>query len=127
MSFNQCVFVGRVTHDFEIKEVVVNKETIPVSSFSVAINERSKESDPLYIDVSAWRRLAKLTASFLRKGSLVLVHGRLKKEAYQKAVSVNGETVNVPMISIRLLLDTFQCLEPKSEDPSETTREVDHA
>jgi single-strand DNA-binding protein len=59
---------------------------VPVSSFSMATNEKWNNSDGVLQErvvwwrVSAWRRLAETCNEFLHKGSQVLVEGRMNPD-----------------------------------------------
>jgi single-strand DNA-binding protein len=61
-------------------------EGTPVTSFSVAVNERWTNQDgeaqerTLWFRISAWRRLAEICNQYLSKGRHVLVEGRMNTD-----------------------------------------------
>jgi single-strand DNA-binding protein len=62
-----------------------------VVKLRVASNERKKDAngewvnvDSVFLDVSAWRDLAEGAAETLKKGSRVVITGKLKQREYQK-------------------------------------------
>lgn len=65
-------FTGNLGADVVLREVVVRGETVKVASFSVAINN-GKDTPPTWVKVTVWRKTAEACASFLKKGSHVMV------------------------------------------------------
>ena len=102
MSINQFQGIGRVVKDPEVKTLKGEESKAKkVTKFSVAISrEHGDEAD--FFNVSAWGKLADLTADILKKGQLVYVVGRLQVS------SKEGKTY------VDLQLDKFQVLEKKS-------------
>jgi single-strand DNA-binding protein len=81
MSFNKVILEGHLGADPAIKETSNGKA---VAEFSLATN--SKTADGKHVDwhrIKAWERLAK-TCQYLRKGSRVLVDGRIQYRSYEK-------------------------------------------
>jgi single-strand DNA-binding protein len=75
---NRFTFTGRLTAEPEHKMVGENDLT----KFSIAVGrEMSKEVD--FMDITTWRKTAKNCASYLSKGSHVLVEGRIEKRSYE--------------------------------------------
>jgi single-strand DNA-binding protein len=81
---NKVFLVGRLCTDPELKYTpsgvaVVNFRVAVDRSFQNASGER--ETD--FIDVVAWRQNAEFVDTYLRKGRLVLVEGRLQVRQWQ--------------------------------------------
>lgn len=109
MDINRATIVGRLTRDPESR---VTQNGINVTSFGVATNfvwtdqngER-KESVEFH-NVVAWRKLGEIVSQYLRKGSRVLVEGRLQTRSWdgQDGVKRNRTEIiadNVIMLDSR--------------------------
>jgi single-strand DNA-binding protein len=61
----------------------------PVTTFSVAVNQRWRGSDggaretTDWFNIEAWGRLGEICKEYLHKGSLVFIEGRLKTDRYE--------------------------------------------
>lgn len=85
MELNKVLLIGNLTRDTEARFLPNGSQ---VTKFSLASNRRytsngEKKEEVLFIDVETWGRQAETCSQFLRKGSQVLVEGRLKMEQYQ--------------------------------------------
>ena len=85
-SYNRVTLVGNLTRDVEIR--FTQNET-PVTDVGLAVNERRKApdgewvSEPVYVDVTLWGRTAEVADQYLKKGSLVLIEGRLRLDTWE--------------------------------------------
>lgn len=85
-SYNRVTLVGNLTRDVEIR--FTQNET-PVTDVGLAVNERRKAPDgewvtePVYVDVTLWGRTAEVADQYLKKGSLVLIEGRLRLDTWE--------------------------------------------
>ena len=86
MTINRSILVGRLTADPDVR---YTKDEIPVVKFAIAVkrpNEtgegKGREVD--FINIIAWRGLAKICGEYLKKGKLVAVEGRLQINRYEK-------------------------------------------
>jgi len=61
----------------------------------------------LFIDCSAWGRTAEVVSRFCRKGSAVLVDGRLRLETWERSEGGQGRKIS-------LQVDTMQMLDGRS-------------
>jgi single-strand DNA-binding protein len=90
-ALNRVQLIGRLGKDPEGKYTPTGKRVI---HFSVAVSERWKtqEGEPKeyteWINIEAWGRLGEVCQTYLKKGSLVYVEGRLKTDKYED----RGET-----------------------------------
>lgn len=86
-SLNQVTLMGNLTRDPELKQTPSGQS---VTSFSLALNRSYKGTDGEwqettdYVDVTAWGRTAEQVSERLRKGSRVLVGGRLQSRSWEK-------------------------------------------
>jgi single-strand DNA-binding protein len=87
VSINYTCIGGNLTRDPELKFL---DGGIAVCNFSVAINEKytdkqgNKKENVAFIEVVAWKKTAELTAEYLKKGSPVVVEGKLSQDTWEK-------------------------------------------
>lgn len=81
-SVNQVYLLGRLTRDPELRRT---KSGIAFCDLSMAINEKGKggEDRTTFVDVQAWDRQAETSAENLRKGSTIIVEGRLATDQWE--------------------------------------------
>mgnify|MGYP006399700665 FL=1 len=110
-SYNKVIIMGNVTRDPDLKRL---DSGTSVCDIGVAINEswKDKEGNPreqtTFVDVVAWARQAETCAEYLRKGSPVLIDGRLQLDEWEK----DGEKRS----KMRVRADRVQFLGGKSSD-----------
>lgn len=85
-AFNMVILLGNLTRDVELKYSASGK---PVAHFGIAINRKwtNKDTgetteDTCFVDLTAFGRTAEIASEYLKKGSLVLVQGRLSFYAW---------------------------------------------
>src|SRR6266581_4962435 len=83
MKYNYCTFVGNAGRAPEVR--TTTDGTI-IASFSLAVSTWSKEAEgkgePIWLRIVAFGKLAETVEKFVRKGSHVLVAGRLSVREY---------------------------------------------
>ena len=102
--FNKVILVGRLCTDPELKYTpsgvaVVNFRVAIDRSFANAQGER--ETD--FIDVVAWRQNAEFVDTYMRKGRLVLIDGRLQVRQWQTNDGQRRRNTEVVADNIRAL------------------------
>ncbi len=86
-SFNQVTLMGNLTRDPELRQIPSGQS---VCSFSLALNRSYKGSDGNwqeavdYVDVVAWANLGERVSQYMKKGSPVLVSGRLQSRQWEQ-------------------------------------------
>ena len=82
---NHIVIMGRLTRDPELR---YTQSQTPVASFTVAVDRDfggrdggEKQTD--FIDSSAWRQTGEFVSKYFRKGSMIVVSGRLQSRKWQ--------------------------------------------
>src|SRR5438132_6346217 len=103
-SFNLCTFTGRVGTD---PEQHTSQEGNIVSRFRLAIDAPSKEKETLWLTIISFKKLAELVGSYVKKGALVLVSGRLSIRPYT-------DKQNVEKTAIEILANDVIFLSPKA-------------
>src|SRR5437763_7377082 len=97
-GFNHCVFVGRVGKDPELKQT---NEGVSYCRFRLAVDQGKDE--PLWLSVVAWRSLATQVEKYVKKGSLVLVSGRLSVDTYTDKQNQKQTGVEIVALDVRFL------------------------
>lgn len=116
ISFNQCVFVGNVGTVPELKKT---KDDVSVCRFRLAVQDYASKSaegekkEPLWLTVNAWRSLAEQVSTYVKKGSLVLVSGRL-------AVHTYTDKTNVERTEVEVIASEVRFLDQKPQTPEQT-------
>jgi single-strand DNA-binding protein len=85
-GLNKVTLIGNLGKEPELQLLEGN---VPVAKFSLATTEAFKDKNGQtqystdWHTVVLWRNLADLAATYLRKGSLVYVEGKLKTRSYE--------------------------------------------
>lgn len=85
-GFSKAIITGNLTRDPELRTTTSGTN---VCSFSVAVNRTYKGTDGenkeevSYIDCVAWGKLGEVIAQYAKKGSSVLVSGRLNQRSFE--------------------------------------------
>ncbi len=81
MDLNRVFLYGNLTRDPETRNTQSGAQ---VTNFSIAVNERrGREESTMFIKIETWNKTAELCDRYLRKGSGVLIEGRLKIDEYE--------------------------------------------
>jgi single-strand DNA-binding protein len=115
-SFNKVILIGNLTRDPELK---TSSTGTKVADLRLAISETWRDKNTgenrevvCYVDVAAWNRTAELCSQFLKKGSPILVEGRLQMDEWTTA---QGEKRN----KLRVRADVVKFLStPKRDAPA---------
>ncbi|MFY8000594.1 MAG: single-stranded DNA-binding protein [Candidatus Kapaibacteriota bacterium] len=89
-GFNRVLLIGNVGKDPEIRYTTSG---VPVATFALATSEMWKDKDGVpqertdWHNVVAWRKLAEIIQEIVKKGSRLLVEGKIQNRSYEK----NGE------------------------------------
>ena len=85
-GFSKAIITGNLTRDPEVRNT---PNGASVCSFSVAVNRVYRDSngeqkeDVSFIDCSAWGKLGEMICQYAKKGSSVLVSGRLDQRSWE--------------------------------------------
>lgn len=121
-GFNRVVLIGNVGKDPDIRYTTSG---VPVATFSLATSEMWKDKDGApqertdWHNVVAWRKLAEIIQEIVKKGSRLLVEGKIQTRSYEK----NGEKRYVTEIVADniLLLDGRKNLEEMMQESHGTS------
>ena len=82
---NHIVIMGRLTRDVELRST---QSGVSVASFTVAVDRNfsgrdggEKQTD--FIDCVAWRQTGEFVSKYFRRGSMIVVSGRLQSRKWQ--------------------------------------------
>jgi single-strand DNA-binding protein len=103
-SFNKVVLVGNLTRDPELR---YTPKGTAIAKVGLAVNHKWKneagemKEEVTFVDIEVWGRTAENVGQYMRKGSSMLVEGRLKLETWddkqtnqkRSKMLVVGETV----------------------------------
>lgn len=83
-SFNKVIIIGNISNEIELKQTVNGTS---VCSFNVAVNRFSREPGAEkkadFFTVTAWQSKAEFVSRYFKKGSPILVCGRLENREWQ--------------------------------------------
>lgn len=111
--FHTIIIVGNVGRDPEMR---YTPSGAPVTSFSVATSRQynnqagEKVKETIWFRVTAWNKLAETCNNFLKKGSKVLIEGRLVPDLgtgspriWQRQDGTSGTSYEVTAATVRFL------------------------
>jgi len=84
--FNKVILVGNLTRDLELRYL---QSGTAVGNTGIAVNRKFKSAngeqkdETLFIDITFFGRTAEIANQYLRRGSKVLVEGRLKLDSWE--------------------------------------------
>ena len=87
-TFNRVVLMGNLTRDPQLRDAGTSGHK--VCEMGIAVGEKAKDASgnprdiPCFVDFEAWDRLGELCGQYLRKGSPVLVEGKLQMDSWEK-------------------------------------------
>jgi single-strand DNA-binding protein len=82
---NEISLMGNVCRDIDLRHTSAGTAVCDVA---LAVNDRVKRADEwvdetCFVDVTCWGSLAEVAERYLRKGSLVAFHGRLRQQKWE--------------------------------------------
>ncbi len=98
-SVNRVILVGRLVANPELRETASG---VHVTTIRVATNDRKQAQ---FHDVVLWRQLADFAATYMTKGRLAYIEGRIQARTWDGANGTQRRTVEV-------VADRFQALSP---------------
>ncbi len=106
MNLNKVILVGRLTQDPELRNATSGAA---VCSFGLATNRvwtdrqtSEKKNSTEFHNIVLWRRLAEIASQYLKKGSLVLIEGRLQTRSWDDPSGVKKYKTEVVGESMQL-------------------------
>lgn len=134
-SLNKVFLIGNLTRDPDARRTPTGT---PVTDLRLAVNRKYRTADgrdvdeTCYVDVTVWGRQAETAGEYLRKGSAVLVEGRLHLREWTNKDNQKVSRLSVVAERIQFLGSPrraeFADAPPEMEEsptPSEGTAEMD--
>ncbi|WP_455515230.1 single-stranded DNA-binding protein [Pseudostreptobacillus sp.] len=103
---NYVSLLGRLTRDVEVTYTQSGKA---YARFSLAVSRGTSNKDEVdFINCIAWEKRAETISQYFKKGSRILVQGRITTGSYEK----NGET----RYTTDVVVNNFDFIETKSSE-----------
>jgi single-strand DNA-binding protein len=124
VSLNRTILVGRLAADPEVRYTT---NEVPVARFALAVERPAKngEKEVDFVNIVAWRGLAKICGEYLKKGKPIAIEGKLHIRKYEK----DGEKRSITEIVAdnMQMLDTryYNKAQPKPADQEEESLEIE--
>lgn len=90
-AVNHVILMGRLTADVELRTTGTGKN---VATITLAVDKQSGEGANFF-DVTAWEKLADTLSMYTRKGSKVLVQGRIEQQTWEQDGNKRSKVVVV--------------------------------
>ena len=92
---NKIILMGRLTRDPEVR--YTQKDNTPVARYSLAVDKKHKRDDGItadFFNMVVFGKSAEFTEKYLRKGTKMLITGRVQTGSYEK------DGVKVPFFEV---------------------------
>ena len=105
-TLNKVMLAGRLTRDPETR---YTPSGAAVCNMGIAVNRRFRGSsgewqeEVCYVNVVAWSKLAERLGETLKKGSAVMVEGRLQSRSWETKDGQKRNTIEVNALSVQSL------------------------
>lgn len=114
---NKLIIIGNLVKDPETRELHQDgSNATALCTFTVAVNSRN--GDPEYFRVTAWRKLAETCARYLEKGRKVCVTGPVSVHVYK---TQDG----TPRATLEVEAQDVEFLSPRKGDAAEPAAPAD--
>ena len=135
--FNKAILIGRLGRDPEVRYTTSGTA---VADFSVATNEvwtdqsGERQERTEWHRIVVWRRLAEICEKYLRKGSLVMIEGRIQTREWDDRDGNRRRTTEIVALGMKMLDSrtdrmgggpTADRSGPRSSAPSQPSQEVE--
>jgi len=77
---NRTLLIGNLTRDPELRYTA---QGTPVCNFGLAVNNRRREDEVLFVDITCWGSQAESVATHMVKGRQVLIEGRMTYRTWE--------------------------------------------
>lgn len=97
---NRVILIGRLAQDPELKYTT---QGTAVCNFTLAVGRKFNRDQTDFIDIVVWRGLAENCATYLGKGRLAAVEGRLQIRSYETQDGQKRRVAEVVADDVRFL------------------------
>jgi single-strand DNA-binding protein len=120
-GLNKVLLIGHVGKDPELSYI---PSGAAVCKFTLATNESYKGDDGNLVEktewhnITAWRKLAEICSTYLKKGSKVYLEGKIQTDTYEKDGKKNYFT--------KIVISDMVMLDSKSSSGENGTSDIKH-
>jgi single-strand DNA-binding protein len=119
MSYNKIILVGNLTRDIELR---YSQSGMGIANTAIATSRKftsngEKKEEVCFVDITFFARSAEVANQYLRKGSKILVEGRLN---FDQWVDQNGQKRSKHSV----VVETMQMLDSKGESNNGETNQA---
>ena len=108
---NKVTLSGRLTKDPVVRYTPSGKA---YARASIAVDRRTKEKTADFFNLVAWEKTAEIMEKYLKKGSKILVDGRLQFSQYEDKDGAKKSNVDV-------IVDSFEFMDAKSQNREQSS------
>lgn len=111
-SFNKVILIGNLTRDPELR---YTPKGTAIARLGLAVNRSwrtetgEQREEVSFLDIDAFGKQAEIIGEYLRKGSPLMVEGRLKMDSW------DDKTTGQKRSRLLVVLESFQFLDSKSD------------
>lgn len=103
--FNKVILVGNLTRDIELRYAGNN---LAIGNTGIAVNRKwssggEKKEEVCFVDITFFGRTAEVANQYLRKGSSVLIEGRLKLDQWKDQNGQNRSKHSIVVETMKML------------------------
>lgn len=104
--FNKVILIGNLTRDVELRYLPSGQA---LAKCGIATNRRFKDSsgmqkdETMFIDFTVWGRSAEIANQYLRKGSRILIEGRLTLEQWTDQTGQRRSRHSITVENLKML------------------------
>ncbi len=127
MDLNKVFILGRLTSDPQLRSIPSGTQ---VATFGVATNRvwndksGNRQEQVEYHNIVVWGRQAEVAGQFLKKGSVVLIEGRLQTRSWQDKQGQNRKTTEIISERLQLGPKPFGQKQQQQEESPQAGEEV---
>ncbi len=120
MNLNKVFLVGRLTKDPEVRTTSSGQM---VCSFGLATNRvwnnqnKEKQEQTEFHNIVLWQRLAEIASQYLKKGSMVLIEGRIQTRSWDDQSGVKKYKTEI--VAENIQMGPKAANSPKTSEPKE--------
>lgn len=120
-GLNKVLLIGHIGKDPELSYI---PSGAAVCKFTLATNESYKGDDGNLVEktewhnITAWRKLAEICSTYLKKGSKVYLEGKIQTDTYEKDGKKNYFT--------KIVISDMVMLDSKSSSGENGTSDIKH-
>lgn len=124
MNLNKVFLIGRLTRDPQVKSLPSGQQ---VANFGMATDRfyfdknKQKQQQTEFHNIVMFGKLAEIASQYLKKGSLVMIDGRLQTRSWED--SAGNKRSRTEIITERMQLgprSTAKTVPPKEPEPAST-------